>query len=285
MQARRPGAPPFQVSKFHVVDAVTDDWVEVIGAHQLRNQCQVYAFQPHSTRYTESQGHIPAAQRPRGAGGAVSTYRPPPAGGGSSYSHTHTHTYTPSPGMRSGGASNYGGTGGYNAPGVVGTQAPAFPACVAVAGAPHMPDNASHDEKVRILFEQTDANNNRVVEPDELKRIMGMVHIDFSSLTVEDLFRKGDHDRDNVINFPEWQRFAELYPTLMDSLYYRLKAHWDHLAGEQQIDAARHLRAQFEVYRAFSRICFSLYRGRYNIFFSPKKRLLEVMSVFESKCT
>eukprot|EP01059_Diplonema_ambulator_P026033 TRINITY_DN431_c0_g4_i1.p2 TRINITY_DN431_c0_g4~~TRINITY_DN431_c0_g4_i1.p2 ORF type:complete len:109 (+),score=18.04 TRINITY_DN431_c0_g4_i1:38-364(+) len=62
-QARRPGSPPFQVSKFHVVDAVTDDWVEVVGSHQLRHQCQVYAFQPHSTRYTESQGPIPPAKK------------------------------------------------------------------------------------------------------------------------------------------------------------------------------------------------------------------------------
>ena len=239
MASRKPGNHIFQVSKFHVVDPVTDDWVEVIGAHQLRNQCQVYAFQPHSTKYTESQGHIPPASKPRGvyATSAMSGYHSPA-------SAHHRGDY---------GSAGYGTA--YPAATTT-TTTPAFPQATQVAGVPHMQENASHDEKVRVLFDATDANSNRVVEPEELKRLMHMLHIDFSALTVEDLFRKADHDKDNVINFPEWQRFAELYPTLFDSLYYRLKAYYDHMAGEAQIDAARHLRGQFEV-RSFVSFCFA----------------------------
>eukprot|EP00659_Diplonema_papillatum_P001110 gene1110-1701_t len=222
-QSRRPGTASFQVSKFHVVDPITDDWVEVVGAHQMRHQCQVYAFQPHSTRYTESQGHIPPAVRARTNAYGSSGYRAASTGAYGGYS----------------GSSPYGG---YQPQGPILN----LPALQPVQGAPNMPDGASHDEKVRILFEQIDANHNRVIEAEEMKRIMQMVHIDFSALTVEDLFRKADVDKDGVVNFPEWQRFAELYPTLVDSLYYRLKAHWDQMAAEAQIDAAKLLRGQFE---------------------------------------
>eukprot|EP00756_Hemistasia_phaeocysticola_P058884 Hpha_TRINITY_DN35558_c0_g1::TRINITY_DN35558_c0_g1_i1::g.84589::m.84589 len=78
MHSRRPmgGYPPFQVAKFHVVDEATDGWVEVLASQQLRNYCQVYVFQPHSTRYTENQGHIPPATRPRYLSNPLG---PPPA--------------------------------------------------------------------------------------------------------------------------------------------------------------------------------------------------------------
>eukprot|EP00754_Rhynchopus_humris_P027374 Rhum_TRINITY_DN15083_c5_g1::Rhum_TRINITY_DN15083_c5_g1_i1::g.136407::m.136407 len=123
MASRKPGNHIFQVSKFHVVDPITDDWVEVIGAHQLRNQCQVYAFQPHSTKYTESQGHIPPASKPRGvyATSAMGGYHSPAsaragpdyssAGYGTAYPAAATTTTT--------------------------TTTPAFPQATQVAGVPH----------------------------------------------------------------------------------------------------------------------------------------------------
>ena len=233
-QTRRPGSPPYVVSKFQIVDAISDEWVEVIGAHQLRHSCQCYAFQPHSTKHTESQGQIPAATKPRYGYSSSSTYQSQ-AQPRSTYSG-----YGPSSPM---GNSFQQST--YHAPQSNSVAAPSFPGLQMPTDAPHMPENASHDEKVRIVFENIDANKDRVIQPEEMKRSLHMV-LDFSTLTVEDLFRKADHDRDGVVNFAEWQRFAELYPTLLDSLYYRLKAYWDQLAAEQQIDLARQLLAQFE---------------------------------------
>eukprot|EP01060_Flectonema_neradi_P018530 TRINITY_DN2539_c0_g2_i1.p1 TRINITY_DN2539_c0_g2~~TRINITY_DN2539_c0_g2_i1.p1 ORF type:complete len:168 (+),score=25.27 TRINITY_DN2539_c0_g2_i1:65-568(+) len=66
--AQRPdaGIPPFQVLKFQVVDEATDEWVEVFEASRIKHHDQFYCFQPHSTCYTDSQGHIPAARKPVG---------------------------------------------------------------------------------------------------------------------------------------------------------------------------------------------------------------------------
>lgn len=115
-----------------------------------------------------------------------------------------------------------------------------------VAAARHLPDNPSHDEKVRFTFDQLDANSNRVVERDEMLRGLRRCGLDFTTSTSADLFQKADTDGDGVVNFAEWQRFAELYPTLLDCIYYRFKAHWEHVTKEQQVDAMRTSRAPLE---------------------------------------
>ncbi|KAJ9466650.1 hypothetical protein DIPPA_17671 [Diplonema papillatum] len=204
-QARRPGfAQPYKVAKLNVVDEVSEGWVEVTNQSQLRNYCQVYAFQPHSTQLTESQGHIPAATKP-------------------------LHLPSTSQPVQDRGPS------------------PPLPQTLAagVAQVKLLPQDASHDEKVRACFEGLDANGNRVLELDEMKRGFQMFGIDITTGTVDDLFHRGDVDRDGVIAFPEWQRFAELYPTLLDSLYYRLKSHWEIVAGKNELDQFAALQARY----------------------------------------
>eukprot|EP01065_Artemidia_motanka_P012920 TRINITY_DN17114_c0_g2_i1.p1 TRINITY_DN17114_c0_g2~~TRINITY_DN17114_c0_g2_i1.p1 ORF type:complete len:596 (+),score=246.84 TRINITY_DN17114_c0_g2_i1:87-1790(+) len=219
MMAKRPqgGFPQFQVAKFHVVDEVTDDWVEVLAAQQLRNYCQVYVFQPHSTRYTETQGHIPPASKPRYALGGQQLPAPPAS--------------VPRYGEPGGGV---GGGGQWSAPPVAAPPPSKFP------------DAASHDDKVRATFEEIDQNKDRVIALDELRQAFQLACLRFSAATEEDLFRKADSDQDGVVSFAEWQRFAELYPTLLDCLYFRYQAHCDSKAKECAIDQHKSHRPQLE---------------------------------------
>eukprot|EP01065_Artemidia_motanka_P020139 TRINITY_DN2410_c0_g6_i1.p1 TRINITY_DN2410_c0_g6~~TRINITY_DN2410_c0_g6_i1.p1 ORF type:complete len:587 (+),score=232.56 TRINITY_DN2410_c0_g6_i1:79-1839(+) len=224
---RRPGSHPYQVSKLQVVDENTDDWVDVVSPTQLRKYCQVYSFQPHSTRYTEAQGHIPAAVKPRMQGA------PPPVGA--------AYGMMPPPASVQ---------RGYAVPAVPGHEpAPAMPQSKL------LPDQATHDQKVRISFEEVESIDGRgapdgrlrqAIQPDQLKRAFDLCELDFSAQTQEDLFRKADCDKDGVVSFSEWQRWAELYPSTLDCLYFRFKLRYERLAAEAKVDAVRNLRPRLE---------------------------------------
>eukprot|EP01062_Namystynia_karyoxenos_P069484 TRINITY_DN64971_c0_g1_i1.p1 TRINITY_DN64971_c0_g1~~TRINITY_DN64971_c0_g1_i1.p1 ORF type:complete len:631 (+),score=222.70 TRINITY_DN64971_c0_g1_i1:88-1893(+) len=216
-QVRRPGSAPYQVSKLQVVDEATDDWVDVVAANQLRNFCQVYSFQPHSTRYTEAQGHIPAAVKPRTAARVPSVH---PSAPGS--------VRGPS-----------GGAGPYD-PADYG--APPQPAIHSKT----LPEQASHDEKVRIVFEEIDTNRDGVIQSDELRKAFQLCELGFTHETQDDLFAKADCDRDGVVTFAEWQRWAELYPTTLECLYFRLKLNYERQAADAAIEAVRAQRSRLE---------------------------------------
>eukprot|EP00755_Sulcionema_specki_P017790 Sspe_Gene.65247::Locus_38631_Transcript_1_1_Confidence_1.000_Length_1899::g.65247::m.65247 len=107
-------------------------------------------------------------------------------------------------------------------------------------------DNATHDDKVRGTFEELDSNGNKVIEQEELQRGLHLLAIDFSPATIRDLFSKSDANRDGVISFPEWQRVCELYPTLLDCLYFRFRAYWEDMRLQQEIQQARAMQADLE---------------------------------------
>eukprot|EP01063_Lacrimia_lanifica_P016810 TRINITY_DN2338_c0_g1_i1.p1 TRINITY_DN2338_c0_g1~~TRINITY_DN2338_c0_g1_i1.p1 ORF type:complete len:535 (+),score=246.08 TRINITY_DN2338_c0_g1_i1:104-1708(+) len=140
------------------------------------------------------------------------------------------------------------------APGLApaGPPAPAAPVNMVSDGFvfPTLSDDASHEEKVQCCFDEADANGNRVVEPEEFRRAFRVHSFDFSSATVTDLFAKADHDGDGVVTFPEFQRFAEMYPTLIDSLYFRIRDYWEDMRQQQAIQTADdRLRQQAEAAR------------------------------------
>eukprot|EP01065_Artemidia_motanka_P009865 TRINITY_DN15114_c0_g1_i1.p1 TRINITY_DN15114_c0_g1~~TRINITY_DN15114_c0_g1_i1.p1 ORF type:complete len:661 (+),score=250.08 TRINITY_DN15114_c0_g1_i1:62-1984(+) len=252
LHTRRPGSPPFQVSKLQVVDESSDDWVEVVAAHQLRHQCQVYAFQPHSTRYTEAQEHIPPATRPRGflTGGASAVPAVAVAPGYAAGSPLAPVSAAPPSYALQNAAASPLRAAPVLAPRPGGGVRPASPAplgggtsCFRTLTAG---DNASHDDKVRATFEELDSNSNRVIESEEFRKGLRVCTLDLSVATANDLFQEADADADGVINFAEWQRFGELYPTLLDFLYFRFKSHWEYAAQEQQVDHHRGLRAALD---------------------------------------
>eukprot|EP01065_Artemidia_motanka_P030111 TRINITY_DN36127_c0_g1_i1.p1 TRINITY_DN36127_c0_g1~~TRINITY_DN36127_c0_g1_i1.p1 ORF type:complete len:644 (+),score=211.60 TRINITY_DN36127_c0_g1_i1:57-1988(+) len=255
--ARRPGSPSYQVAKIHVVDPVTDDWTELTSTHQLRSTNehapQMYVFQPHSTLYTETQGHIPPAVRARTNPPSA---RPSPVSAATQLSpHSaapyHAAPPGPAPVLRqqppySSAHSPLGGMRGSPvSAGALPSRGYSAPAAVADPAEPVrlLPDEATHDEKVRILFDELDTRRSRSLGMEELRRGFRVAGLDFTAVTSDDLFKKADCDRDGVISYPEWQRFCELYPTLTDSLYFRLKTHYEHAAQEQRCLETRNRRA------------------------------------------
>lgn len=234
--SRRAGTPGYQVSKLQVVDEQTDDWVDVIAANQLRNFCQVYSFQPHSTRYTEAQGHIPAAVKPRVPMQAYTSAATPVAPPSGQY-----HTL--------GGQVN---RGGYPPQQQAAPQQPGYAQQQPPSLEPEpvqsklLPEQATHDDKVRTTFEEMDTNRDRVIQPDEFTNGIEKCELGFTLDTINELFKKADVDRDGLLNSTEWQRWGELYPSTLDCLYYRLKASYERQHVQARVDAVRELRAGLE---------------------------------------
>eukprot|EP01062_Namystynia_karyoxenos_P064192 TRINITY_DN5709_c0_g1_i1.p1 TRINITY_DN5709_c0_g1~~TRINITY_DN5709_c0_g1_i1.p1 ORF type:complete len:616 (+),score=234.20 TRINITY_DN5709_c0_g1_i1:76-1848(+) len=214
-----PEAPPgFRVTRFQLYDEQQSRWVDFQSPSQLFDYCQLYAFQPPGPWHKEVQAAIPHPVRAR---------LPVPA-----LSAPSVHAaVTPTPRRDYG--DPYGSVGR---------------AAAAAEPIPLMPENATHDEKVRSTFEELDVNGNRVIELDELRRGFQLVNLSeasdpsrdaeggaaFSAATVEDLFGKADVNKDMVIQFAEWQRFTELYPTVLDSLYFRFRAYWEDRRAQEE---------------------------------------------------
>lgn len=113
------------------------------------------------------------------------------------------------------------------------------PMAVAVPSAQGWPDLASHDEKVRRLFDEFDQRQVRHLELELWIAAYRRLNVGFSSATVNDLFEKADADRNRVLSFAEFQRFGEFYPTLLDCLYYRAKDFHTDILHREGVEAAK----------------------------------------------
>ncbi|KAJ9469419.1 calmodulin-like protein containing EF hand domain [Diplonema papillatum] len=100
-------------------------------------------------------------------------------------------------------------------------------------------DDVAHAEKVRGTFDEMDMKRTRGFGLDEFVTVLQRLHIDFSLSTIRDVFDRADANKDGVVSFTEYQRFAELYPTLLDSLYYRSKDYWTDVHQLENLEAAR----------------------------------------------
>eukprot|EP01062_Namystynia_karyoxenos_P073462 TRINITY_DN70258_c0_g1_i1.p1 TRINITY_DN70258_c0_g1~~TRINITY_DN70258_c0_g1_i1.p1 ORF type:complete len:611 (+),score=271.11 TRINITY_DN70258_c0_g1_i1:97-1833(+) len=210
---RPPGAVPrFDISRLSIYDDAAAKWVDCTSGAQLKERAQLYAFQREPPAPTPYAAAAPAA--------AASAYAPAPAPPAPAAAY-------PAPPAASPHAVHY------SAPAPV-SVVPAAPQAAA-----HVVDNASHEEKARAVFEDLDLNKNQVLENEEFSRAFRVFNFDLSSATVADLFAKADADRNGVIDFGEWQRFAEQYPTLLDSLYFRSRDHWEDVRQKNEIAAAR----------------------------------------------
>eukprot|EP00754_Rhynchopus_humris_P011686 Rhum_TRINITY_DN14246_c2_g2::Rhum_TRINITY_DN14246_c2_g2_i1::g.75688::m.75688 len=101
-------------------------------------------------------------------------------------------------------------------------------------------DAASHEEKNAAVFEDLDANNDRVIDADEWAKAFSLLRFSvFNGTSVTDMFVRADANGDQRITYAEWQRFTELYPALLDSLYQRFQAYWEGMRHEQQMQDER----------------------------------------------
>eukprot|EP01062_Namystynia_karyoxenos_P075693 TRINITY_DN732_c0_g1_i1.p1 TRINITY_DN732_c0_g1~~TRINITY_DN732_c0_g1_i1.p1 ORF type:complete len:500 (+),score=190.34 TRINITY_DN732_c0_g1_i1:99-1502(+) len=113
-----------------------------------------------------------------------------------------------------------------------------------------MGDHATHSEKVRGTFDELDARRAQAVAWDEWLATFQRLNIDLPPSTVRTLFERADTNHDGIIDYSEFQRFAEVYPTILDSLYYRSRDYWVDRHQRDGLEAARRaaaaLRDQYE---------------------------------------
>ena len=100
-------------------------------------------------------------------------------------------------------------------------------------------DEASYQEKVRSTFDELDLKRGRGFGLDEWITVLQRLHIDFNLATMRDVFDKADANHDGTITFSEYQKFCEVYPTLLDSLYYRSQDYWTDVHQTKALEAAR----------------------------------------------
>ena len=219
---------PFKVARFHVFDDRLQGWAELSSPNQLTDYCQIYAFQRDGQ---ETQKQIPPARLPTAAriSAAVNASSPvrPMGTVGTPRQAGSPPAAVPLPRQTSP------------------TRSLALPITVAspasATAAPNVPtrnypDAPTFDQKVRTVFDETDVNQNRVIELDEFRRIMRILNIDLNAAAIADLFQRADADRDGVLSVSDFQSFAVNYPTLLDSLYFRGKEFWEDHKKKVNID-------------------------------------------------
>eukprot|EP00755_Sulcionema_specki_P026487 Sspe_Gene.1693::Locus_564_Transcript_2_3_Confidence_0.400_Length_1160::g.1693::m.1693 len=242
---RSPGMPltPFSIHRIQIFDERMEMWVDLVSSSQLEDYCQIYVFQKESMWHKDTPGRIPPPVRPSAS---IPVY-PPPAFPPSS----------PPPPMLDplGSIPRDIGSPSIGLPGSVprGVSPPrgiGMPPDVAVID-PAMSDMPTHGEKVRVVYDELDTRKARAVSLDDWSVTFQKLRISlpdgvFSESTVADLFRKADKNEDGFVSFPEFQVFAELYPKLLDSLYFRCRDFSQDQARKQNIDTARNLLAELE---------------------------------------
>eukprot|EP00760_Papus_ankaliazontas_P025971 PhM_4_TR2957/c0_g1_i1/m.50475 len=230
---RRPDGVPshsFNISKLKVFDDVVQKWIDLVSDAQVGEWCQIYAFQVENPWHRETQKEIPPA------------VKPPPSHYGNVPHPSNTHhtsgmmAGTPLPAVTTSAPISYPRVSSGSVHSVVSMPSNGAGALVSRPG---LDANATLDEKVRVVFAEFDQNGDRVIEIEELKAGFRNLGVDFSSATLRDLFQKGDANNDGRISFAEFERFARLYPIMLDCLYFRSRLFMDDLAMQQELAQER----------------------------------------------
>ena len=91
--------------------------------------------------------------------------------------------------------------------------------------------NGVHAERLWQLFQDTDVNGNGYVERDELQRIFSVLGMfEFPELQVDDFFVKADTNRDGVLSYAEFSKFAAGNAPVVQALFQ---------AGTDYLDAVK----------------------------------------------
>eukprot|EP01065_Artemidia_motanka_P018465 TRINITY_DN2177_c1_g4_i1.p1 TRINITY_DN2177_c1_g4~~TRINITY_DN2177_c1_g4_i1.p1 ORF type:complete len:583 (+),score=249.56 TRINITY_DN2177_c1_g4_i1:113-1861(+) len=219
---------PFQVSRIQVFDERLQMWVDLVAAVQLEDYCQLYAFQVETSWNRDLPGHIPPPQRPC----EPAVPLPPPPGTARSVSPRRDRSVpAASPPPRP--ASSF-----EQSPFQDRHQSP-----FRARAAPPADLAPTHHDKVRCAFEELDKARTRRVSMDDwiasFERLRLCAVESLSQETSQDLFKKADRDRDGFVTLHEFQMFAEQYPKLLDSLYYRARSLVHENARKGNLDRAR----------------------------------------------
>eukprot|EP01064_Diplonema_japonicum_P030864 TRINITY_DN534_c2_g1_i1.p1 TRINITY_DN534_c2_g1~~TRINITY_DN534_c2_g1_i1.p1 ORF type:complete len:723 (+),score=248.38 TRINITY_DN534_c2_g1_i1:74-2242(+) len=272
--ARRPVgtlAAPFLISRFQLYNERLQQWVDLTSPTQLADRCQVFAFQTSATpaapvaaaaSTTAAASAMAAvdaatvqaqaqaqAQATAAANHALATSQAEAAAVQAQLAAQQTATHVASTAV----ANHASQVAAVQAEQVAmsnarhaAQQAQQLATAVPQVVIPAFSETATHEDKARSVFDGLDTNGNKLLEPDELRQAFDLLHVDFSGATISDLIQKADLDRDGVISYPEWQRFGENFPTLIDSFYFRLKAYWEDVRRQQEIRASKEMLAELK---------------------------------------
>ena len=258
---RRPaGVPvaPFIAHRVQVFDERMEMWVDLVSTSQLADYCQIYVFQRESPWHRDTPGRIPPPVKPFSPGGDIySVHRPVPVS-------PPIVSVAGSPVMMPVGmidpisahvnVSPTRQRGAYSMPHsvVLPTPPPPPPALPAIMEYDILPELVTHSEKVRVVYDELDGRKARTVSYDDWSTLFTRLRLTtpdgpFTDETVHDLFhKKADRNEDGYVSFSEFQVFAEMYPKLLDSMYFRCRDQLQHDLRNQNMEQARMLQQELE---------------------------------------
>eukprot|EP01060_Flectonema_neradi_P035463 TRINITY_DN6533_c3_g1_i1.p1 TRINITY_DN6533_c3_g1~~TRINITY_DN6533_c3_g1_i1.p1 ORF type:complete len:609 (+),score=160.92 TRINITY_DN6533_c3_g1_i1:55-1881(+) len=256
---RRPaGVPvaPFIAHRVQVFDERMEMWVDLVSTSQLADYCQIYVFQRESPWHKDTPGRIPPPVKPFSPGGDIySIHRPvpisPPVASGSPLvmpvtmvdpisNHVNVSPTRQRP------------TYSMPPPVVLPTPPPPAPVIPMSMEYDVLPELITHSEKVRVVYDELDARKARTVSYDDWSTLFTRLRLTspdgpFTDETVHDLFhKKADRNEDGYVSFSEFQVFSEMYPKLLDSMYFRCRDQVQHDLRSQNMEQARMLQQELE---------------------------------------
>eukprot|EP01065_Artemidia_motanka_P007657 TRINITY_DN13829_c0_g1_i1.p1 TRINITY_DN13829_c0_g1~~TRINITY_DN13829_c0_g1_i1.p1 ORF type:complete len:413 (+),score=136.76 TRINITY_DN13829_c0_g1_i1:62-1300(+) len=241
----------FEVSRIQIYDDTFLKWVDLLSSTQLHEYDQLYVFQPQSAWHVDLQKDLPAPRPPTGPAPGIeqqSQVPPQPHAPQATPQYYNSPSQPPqqmpplppqsqqlpqqqplyaqptgspfaAPSAPAASPYRSGPTG--PAPGAQLPQ-PTGPALAA-----RERQNVPKEQKVQMVFRELDSQQKGFVDPAELERGFHSRGIDFSSNTVQELFQKGDQNRDGRLDWQEWVLWCDLYPNTLEVMYYRGRDSWD----------------------------------------------------------
>eukprot|EP01064_Diplonema_japonicum_P018294 TRINITY_DN26988_c0_g1_i1.p1 TRINITY_DN26988_c0_g1~~TRINITY_DN26988_c0_g1_i1.p1 ORF type:complete len:441 (+),score=132.95 TRINITY_DN26988_c0_g1_i1:48-1325(+) len=79
----------------------------------------------------------------------------------------------------------------------------------------------TYSVKLRYTFEFFDVDRKKYLTPDDLLLGFKELSLELTTAAVSDIHLKTDINQDGVLCFEEWTGLCEVYPTMMDCMYYR----------------------------------------------------------------
>eukprot|EP01064_Diplonema_japonicum_P018785 TRINITY_DN27479_c0_g1_i1.p1 TRINITY_DN27479_c0_g1~~TRINITY_DN27479_c0_g1_i1.p1 ORF type:complete len:664 (+),score=189.47 TRINITY_DN27479_c0_g1_i1:43-2034(+) len=232
--ARRPAdVPPtqgFDIDRMQTFDERAQQWVDLLTPAQLQDYSQVYLFQKENEFHKEVQSKIPPPV-PAPITRALALASTPKMTSPDAYSSVTQMAPPPQPPTYA--TVTQPRTVEYAATGFTPGLATA-PAAAAIEGR-----TIPFVEKQRMVFDEMDSKKTRVAELEDFRAIFARLRIDYPTVTPQELFAKADANADNLISYDEWKAFTELYPTLLDSLYFRTKDFHTDASQQQSIEISK----------------------------------------------
>eukprot|EP00754_Rhynchopus_humris_P008558 Rhum_TRINITY_DN13767_c5_g1::Rhum_TRINITY_DN13767_c5_g1_i1::g.64117::m.64117 len=254
--ARAPAGAPtaFSIHRMQIFDDRTDMWNDLLSGAQLVDYCQVYVFQRESPWHREVQSKIPPAIRaPHSGTPPALVIDPNTAAAAANAAAANADLAVAQQAAADAAAANAAATA---ALGVAPLVAPPSPSAASVIMAPQLPTTApvalpvvapvvipavpdpavcTFEHKVRVVYEVMGLAGEGRVDQAAFASTLSALRIELGDVATA-LFAKADANKDLLLQYQEFAKFCEAYPTVLDSLFYR---HHDSLIDAAQQEAVQ----------------------------------------------